>query len=68
MKEQDYKSAQKYDHHTTDLGFLTLRFGEFIHIQANDQAVEVKMDDDGNILVCITPKVSVSSFNEVYGE
>ena len=66
MKEQNYESAKKNDHHTTDLGFLTLRYGEFIHIQAADQAVEVKMDDDGNILVCTTPKVAISSFNEVY--
>lgn len=68
MKEQDYESLTKQTSVTMNVGFLSMRKGTFIHIQANEMAVEVKMDDNGDVLVCISDGVKVSSFNVEYGE
>ena len=65
--KQNYVAAEKRTVTNCDLGFITLGRGEFIHIQADNQAVEIVMDDDGNIGVCVSKHVTVSSFDEIYG-
>lgn len=67
-KDQNYNSATKLASTSIDLGFLQLGYGEFIHINArNGQAVEIRMDNDGNVGVCYTDNVYVSTFDEIYG-
>ena len=68
-QKQNYESAKKNTSATVDLGFLTIRKGEFIHVgNINGDAVEIRMDDEGQVGVCVSDDVYVSSFEEVYGK
>ena len=67
-KNQNYDSAKKSASCTVDLAFIILRHGQFIHVDANGEAVEIRMDDDGNVGVCLTKGIVVNTFLEVYGE
>lgn len=68
-KKQFYQSAKKSSTCTVDLGFLVIRHGEFIHIDAqNGQAVEIRMDDNGQIGICITNEIAIATFSEIYGD
>ena len=53
--------------YTQDVSFLYLRKGTFIHVDANGQAVEIRMDDDGRVGVCVSAGVAVATFAEIYG-
>ena len=67
-KAQEYRGHERSTTITINSSFLVLRKGEYIHIDANGQAVEIKMDDDGNVGVCISKGVDVATFAEIYGE
>lgn len=66
-KKQNYESAKVFSSTEVSLGFVTLRQGQYIHVDANGQAVEIRMDDDGNVVVCVSGGISVLSFKDVYG-
>lgn len=66
-KKQNYSSHKEQVSHTVDVSFICLRAGEFVHIEANGLAVEVKMDDDGKVGVCVSDGVAVATFAEIYG-
>lgn len=65
-QNQNYNSVKKHQSVTVDVGFLSLRHGEFIHIDAGGKAIEVRMDDDGNVGICVSDGVDVATLNEVY--
>lgn len=67
-KQQNYKGLEKYETHRVNVSFICLEAGTFIHIDAKGQAVEIKMDDEGRVGVCVSEGVAVRTFKEVYGE
>ena len=67
VKKQNFESAKKHQSVTVDLGFTSIRPGEFIHIDARGEAIEIRMDDEGNVGVCVSSGVKVASFEDVYG-
>ena len=66
-KEQKYEPHKERISHEITLSSITLRPSEFIHIFANGKSVEVLLDDDGAIGVCVSEGVAVNSFEEIYG-
>jgi len=66
-KKQKYESHKLHASQTIDVSFICLRAGEFVHIDANGKAVEIKMDNEGNVGVCVSEGVVVATFAEIYG-
>jgi len=66
-KNQNYEPHKERISHEIKLSSITLRPGEFIHIFANGKSVEVLLDDDGVIGVCVSEGVAVNTFEENYG-
>ena len=66
-KKQEYTTHRENISQTINMSFVSLRKGEYIHIDVLGQAVEVKVDDDGRVGVCVSEGVAVSTFAEIYG-
>jgi len=65
--KQDYRVATHYTGVSINLYDIKMYRGQYIHITADKNAIEVKMDDDGKVGVIITDEVSIKTFKEAYG-
>lgn len=66
-KKQHYETHRENISQTVNMSFICLRKGEYIHVDCNGQAVEIKMDDDGRVGICVSEGVAVASFAKIYG-
>lgn len=68
MVQETYRYLSEFRNIEVDLSNITMKPGTYINIHAGDQQIEVLMNCVGEVRICITPKISVHSFKEIYGE